>query len=265
MFFVHFGDTHESSATTLGCNAVRKVTLVIENCPRQGVEAVDFRRANNMPEAASNQIEVPGFVFNDEQFCREHPDKMSDDANIYTRYWAQARWNCNQKGEVYKCDLFNTQSGSAGAYLVAGWFAIHRYIREQSPASTKELLRSIWSYPDRSLERANHKAAEWLREKQRHEEEKVKARELLKDEFQTLHDEIKKLKEAERMEVVAATNSHKVATGYIMNHGRAYYRSKFIKSWEGGFSIYDVVGEKPLATTSNLPDALDWVTKNSER
>lgn len=45
--------------------------VTIENCPKTGVEALDFRRLHQLPEGTNNKVTIPDFEFTSEEFGRE--------------------------------------------------------------------------------------------------------------------------------------------------------------------------------------------------
>lgn len=86
-----------------GIAPVNELTVRIEGCPFDGIEAVDFRRSKGLPEAPHDKIALPPFVWTDESFLRplltsDHREKNCD---LRLEYKSPYLWGCNAMGELH--------------------------------------------------------------------------------------------------------------------------------------------------------------------
>lgn len=180
--------------------------LRIEGCPGYGIAAIDFRRAHGLPEAPSNEIEVPGFDWQDEEFVRANAGRADGDANINYEYRGgrQIHHSVNAVGEVCKTEFYASNNHS----LYATPESIFTYLSEQHPKTGRHLYLDLWDHEARSLERCRQELLESAQKTQREEETKEAARHLLKGELDGLKSSLEKAikeaaywqKEAERLQ-----------------------------------------------------------------
>jgi len=167
--------------------------MVIEGCPRGGIAAVDFRRGHNLPEDASNRIELPGLVFVDEEFVRQHIDRHMDDADWELEYCYQYAWHCNVLGQIYEDRTGKNLAGNSGYFLTACPRAIRDYVNDPCPETAKALIGDILAYPERSKQRAEQEAAAIQQQEAEKQQRKQEARDLLKDELEGYQKKIERL------------------------------------------------------------------------
>ncbi len=163
-------------------------TVVIEGCPSAGLPAIDYRRSHGLPEAPCDTIELPGFSFVDEGFCRAHPDKLTDSANVETEYRAgeQARYR------AYENEVKQLSSATLNGYNARVTLApetIRAYLAEQTPETARALLLDWWDYSGRSKASAEAKVAAYHAEKQEASRKIAEAREILAAELKALAEE----------------------------------------------------------------------------
>ncbi len=164
-------------------------TVLIEGCPSDGLPAIDYRRSHGLPEAPCDRIELPGFTFADEGFCRAHPDKLTDGANVETEYRAgeQKAYSVSTEGEVRSLRTYSL-SGYHG-HAVLSPETIRAYLAQQTPETARALLLDWWDYPTRSYNRAYDQHAAYVAEKQEAARKVAEARELLAVELAALTKE----------------------------------------------------------------------------
>lgn len=56
--------------------------VIIKECPKSGLAAVDFRREAGLPEAATNKVSIKLFRENWEEICRRFPGYLNDEADL---------------------------------------------------------------------------------------------------------------------------------------------------------------------------------------
>ena len=87
-----------------GIAPVNELTVRIEGCPFNGIEAVDFRRNAGLPEAPNGKLALPPFVWTDESFLRPllTSDYREMNCDLWLEYKSPYLWGCNAMGEVYQ-------------------------------------------------------------------------------------------------------------------------------------------------------------------
>ncbi len=171
-------------------------TAIIEGCPTDGVEAIDFRRAHGLPDGPSNRIALPGYAFGSEALVRALPDAAIARANISLDSYqcGQVEWFANAEGDVLQRGR-RTLRGYGGYNLVVGPDVLAAYCREQNPLTAEALLRDVLAYPQRSRAAAEREAAriraareEAAEAKRQEEAARERARDLLADELRDLRE-----------------------------------------------------------------------------
>ncbi len=162
------------------------VQLHIEGCPLSGVAAVDFRRRHGLPEAPDATASLPWYEFSDEAFVRENPALANEHADIALYRFSQKSCFAGREGVVER-------SPSCFDLRVAQPEAIAAYLKEQTPETAKALLRSVWTYRDRTLATATAEL-EARREREAERARKLaEARELLAPELEAYRLEVVRL------------------------------------------------------------------------
>jgi hypothetical protein len=193
-------------------NGIASFTVVIEGCPRNGIEAIDFRRAHGLPEAPACEIDLPGYSFPDEVFVREHPDKADGNADILTEHRAgeQVRSGIGHRGEIH--ETTHRIYDYRGFHVRLSPEAVRAYLEAQTPKTGRALLLDLWDGTRRSLEAVQ---AELLarREAEAEQDRKLQdARGLLADELAALKSRAEKAeKEADYWRQEAEKDADAVA------------------------------------------------------
>lgn len=175
---------------TLGNHDRKPWFATIEDCPRWGLEAIDFRLANGLAPEPSNTVKMPSFQWEDEAFVRDHPELADGKADIDSCDVAgrqDVRW-CNADGEI--CGLLGSSrriNHTSGDYVILPATVVAAWLKEQSPANAKMVFQAVWDKAKRDLEAAQAESREILAKKQAEVRALEAARELLKDELQALH------------------------------------------------------------------------------
>ncbi len=181
MFEVFVGNDHYC--------ALREFQVILENCPAGGIAAVDFRRAQGLPEAATNEIELPHFKFTDEEFCRQLADSCGTDANLHLAQQVVPIWAVN-KNDGQSLMSRSPLSMITNTKFVVQPVIVRQYLLKQTPETAKALIFDILDYSPRNKAEVQAKVNAALAEKKAKEDALDAARELLKDEISRMEKKI---------------------------------------------------------------------------
>jgi hypothetical protein len=133
------------------------VRLIIDRCPPDGIDAIDFRLAHGLEPAPINHATVPPLTWADEAFVRENKALANGNANLVWKDKASAQKEWYVEGAAGQEVLRSRERGhKAGLYGIASASAIAAYMREPTPDTCRDLIRDMWFYEVRSRARAAH-------------------------------------------------------------------------------------------------------------
>jgi hypothetical protein len=132
---------------------VHDFEVEITGCPWSGVNAVDFRRKNGLPEEPSNKIKLQGRMFNDEAACRRLK-AMNSNADVNLEYIYQYSYSLNAANETYKQDHPQCITNPYRGHIKVSPKTIIAYVAEATAETAEALLKDVLSYEIRSKEAA---------------------------------------------------------------------------------------------------------------
>lgn len=155
------------------------LTVRIKDCPRSGIEAVDFRRAAGLPEEPTNRIELVPAAITDEQAARRL--RLDSNANYPANYRFTDQKIAHRNGSG-ACETASLDSWKGGFPFIDA-AAIKAWNENQNTATALALIDSV----DRISKEEEAFAAREIEEAKAANEAKeaaiAAARELLKDEI----------------------------------------------------------------------------------